>query len=137
MEQEQPRSIGIIIGGILVVAILAISGFLILRNQTYQALKQAANTVPTSTPFPSQIQQATPTISYQGVNGTDALTLLKKQAPVEQDTSGMVVAINGIRANSAEHEYWAFYVNGKLSDVGPSDYKTKDTDTIEWKIQKY
>lgn len=76
-------------------------------------------------------------ISYQGKNGKDALTLLKEQAKVEQDTSGLVVSINGRKSDSSKREYWAFYVNGKLAEVGPADYKTKDEDTIEWKMEKY
>jgi len=48
-----------------------------------------------------------------------------------------VVSINGRKADAQKHEYWAFYVNGKLSDVGPADYKTKDGDVVEWKIEKY
>ncbi|MBI2034714.1 MAG: DUF4430 domain-containing protein [Candidatus Levybacteria bacterium] len=104
--------------------------------------------------FPAQKQQATrqekqeffltPTVainqetfSYAGKNGADALTLLKEKAAVEQDASGLVISINNRKADSGNREYWAFYVNGALAPVGPADYKTKDTDKIEWKIETY
>ena len=76
-------------------------------------------------------------ISYQGQEGKDALTLLKGKATIEQDKSGLVVVINGRKADSLTHEYWGFYVNGTLAPVGPADYKTKDGEKIEWKIEKY
>lgn len=76
-------------------------------------------------------------ISYKGQEGKDALTLLKAQTTVEQDKTGLVTVINGQKADASTHTYWAFYVNGKLASVGPADYKTKDTDTIEWKVEKY
>ncbi len=75
--------------------------------------------------------------SYTGQEGVDALTLLKKNFTVMQDPSGLVVVIGERKAESRIREYWAFYVNGKLAAVGPKDYITKDTDKIEWKIEKY
>lgn len=75
--------------------------------------------------------------SYKGKNGVDALTLLKDFTHVEQDSSGMVSAIGNVKADSKKHEYWAFYVNGKLAQIGPADFKTKDSDLIVWKIEKY
>lgn len=74
-------------------------------------------------------------LSYQGSNGKDALTLLKQQASVEQDHSGLVVSIDDTKPIG--HAYWAFYVNGKLASVGPAEYVTKNGDKIEWKIEKY
>lgn len=75
------------------------------------------------------------TITYKGENGVDALTLLKQQATIEEDHSGLVVSINGIKPTG--HEYWAFYINNKLASVGPAEYKTKNGDIITWKIEKY
>lgn len=98
----------------------------------------------TSTPVaPVEITTPTATIvlsnylSYKGKTGKNALVLLKENATVEQDSSGLVVAINGRRAELARNEYWGFYVNGQLANVGPSDYQTRDEDMIEWKIENY
>ena len=87
------------------------------------------------TSIPSQTVQDK--FSYKGQTGKDALILLKEKAVVEQDKSGLVVSINNREAMVSKREYWAFYVNGKLAPVGPADYKTKDADVIEWKIEKY
>ncbi len=76
-------------------------------------------------------------VSYKGENGKDALVLLKNKYQISQDGSGLVVSIGGRKADLQKHEYWAFYVNGKMASVGPADYKTKDADLIEWKIEKY
>lgn len=76
-------------------------------------------------------------LTYKGESGKDALTLLKQKATVEVDKSGLVISINGRKADNGKREFWAFYVNGKSASVGPADYQTQDTDTIEWKIDKY
>ena len=76
-------------------------------------------------------------ISYKGEAGKDALTILKQKFSVSQDNSGMVNSIGGKIADVATHEYWAFYVNGKAASVGPADYKTTNSDLVEWKIEKY
>jgi hypothetical protein len=77
------------------------------------------------------------TFSYQGQTGKDALTLLKTQTSIGQDKSGLVTAIGSRKADNKKREFWAFYVNGKMAQVGPTQYQTKDGDTIEWKIEKY
>lgn len=77
------------------------------------------------------------TVSYKGENGKDALTLLKQIGEVEQNSSGLVIGINGRKADDSKKEFWAFYVNGKLSEVGPAEYQTKEGDKIEWKIETY
>jgi len=80
-------------------------------------------------------QQKTPTVTYQGENAQNALSLLKQYTSVQQDHSGLVVAINGYKPTG--HTYWAFYVNGKLASIGPASYITKDSDVITWKVEKY
>ncbi len=75
--------------------------------------------------------------SYKGEDGKDALTILKKKTSIEQSASGLVVSINNRKADNKEKEYWSFFVNGKMAEVGPADYQTKKGDLIEWKIQKY
>ena len=74
---------------------------------------------------------------YRGIDGVDALTLLKEKAEVELDGVGMVVSIDGTKANSEKREFWAFYVNGEMAQVGATDYKSKDTDIIDWRIEHY
>jgi hypothetical protein len=77
------------------------------------------------------------TVSYHGVSGVNALTLLKRQHQVQTKTySGFgeeVIGIDGVLANSKH--YWAFYVNGKLSQVGAGSYTAKSTDMLTWKLE--
>ncbi len=75
--------------------------------------------------------------SYKGEEGKDGLTLLKEKTKIEQSSSGLVTSINGRKADEGKKEFWAFFVNGKMAEVGPADYQTKAGDLIEWKIQKY
>jgi hypothetical protein len=75
-------------------------------------------------------------ISYIGEEGTDALTLLKKQVIVKTkhyDFGDLVTSINNTEGSGPK--YWTLYVNGKMSEVGASSYVTTDSDKIEWKLQ--
>lgn len=76
-------------------------------------------------------------VTYKGESNKNALVLLKEKASIELDKSGMVIVINSRKADTAKREYWSFYVNGKPAPVGAADYVTKDSDIIEWKIEKY
>lgn len=95
-----------------------------------------ASPVPTPTPVKSG-KIAADIFRYKGKEGVDALTLLKEQTSVEQDNSGLVTSINNRKADNTKREYWSFFINGKMAEVGPASYTTKDTDLIEWKIQTY
>jgi len=73
------------------------------------------------------------------VNKT-ALDLTKEKANVKTKGDGVnayVTEIDGITAQDSKKEYWAFYVNGKMAEVGAGSYKLREGDKIEWKIEKY
>lgn len=78
----------------------------------------------------------TEVISYQGVEGKNALDLLKASYTVETENfSGIgefVKTINGVAPS--KDQFWGFYVNGVSSNVGAAQYMTKATDKIEWKL---
>jgi hypothetical protein len=85
---------------------------------------------------------AEPALSYKGRDGVDALTLLKAATNDHFDANGsgknaFVTSINGVAADNSKHQYWAFYVNGKLAQVGAGGYTTKDGDDIQWKLETY
>lgn len=76
-------------------------------------------------------------ISYVGVEGKNALELLKSSHQVETQSFSfgeMVQSIDGIKS-PASH-FWAFYVNDKKAEVGAGDYQTKTGDTLSWKLEK-
>jgi len=83
------------------------------------------------------ISQQRQTFSYKGEAGKDAFQLLKIKTPVEQAPSGLVISINGRKADNEKREFWAFYVNEEMAQVGPGEYQTKSTDHIIWKIEYY
>ncbi len=97
----------------------------------HQSAKQSAAHITTVS------VQKSNTFSYKGEDGKSALAILQETASVTFASSGLVIAINGRKADDTRHEYWAFYINGKMADVGPKDYQTKSTDTIEWRIATY
>ncbi|MEN9407930.1 MAG: hypothetical protein RLZZ455_1146 [Candidatus Parcubacteria bacterium] len=75
---------------------------------------------------------------YEGKEGKNALQLLRQHAKsIVQGGSGIVTGINGRIADESKKEFWAFYVNGKMAEVGPAAYVTQDGDKIMWKIEKY
>lgn len=123
--------------------LLKLSSLLILVTLVSAGcIKQSAND---SVNVPEHIQQPTPpppttqtTITYAGVDGKNALELLKMNHQITTKTfSGVgefVETINGAKPD--EKHFWAFYVNGKSSNVGADQYQTKSSDTIEWKLEE-
>lgn len=104
----------------------------------YYAIRdQSLKTRTNYNPETNYIYRQKDNFSYKGEEGKNALEILKAKTSVEQSSSGLVISINGRKADNSKHEYWAFYVNGKMAEVGPADYQTKAGDLIEWKIQKY
>jgi hypothetical protein len=77
------------------------------------------------------------TFSYKGNSGVTALNLLEQYYKVQtKNYRGLgteVTGINGVDANSKD--YWAFYVDGKMAQVGPSSYVTKTGDSVTWKLE--
>jgi hypothetical protein len=75
-------------------------------------------------------------LSYQGQDGQNALSLLKKHARVQTkhySFGDMVVSINGAPGNGPK--YWTFYINGKMASVGAGTYTTRNSDKLAWKLQ--
>jgi hypothetical protein len=100
--------------------------FFTQQNRVFSSSQQPLVTVHAPTPF-----------QMQGVPGKDALTLLKEHAQIQQDASGLVISINGRKADVKKHEYWTFFINGKMASVGPAAYQTQKIDSIIWKIGTY
>lgn len=117
---------------LLVAVVIAIGAVLYLPSL---AQKQKTAVLPAETT--NQQQQNPDYYSYQGKDGVDALSLLKQKASVEESQPGFVTSINGRKTDQKKKEFWSFYVNGKMAEVGSADYVTKSTDKIEWKIENY
>ena len=77
-------------------------------------------------------------ISYNCDKDKTAFDLLSSSYKIETkdtDFGKMVTSIEG--SKPTDKEFWAFYINGKMSKVGAGSYKLKDGDKIEWKIENY
>lgn len=96
---------------------------------------------PSPTPQMSITPQKAPSdyVTYMGEDGMSAYQILveKEHAWLENDSSGLIISINGRKADPDKKEFWAFYVNGEMAQVGAAEYITKGTDKIEWKIETY
>jgi uncharacterized membrane protein len=127
------RQLYYLIGGVIVFVLVVNVGLgYFLMSRSGEARDEASSNTKTV-----QAVKTQDLYSYKGEDGVDALSLLKKKTSVEQDESGLVVVINNRKADEKKREFWAFYVNGKLSQVGPAEYVTKNKDAIEWKIENY
>ena len=79
-------------------------------------------------------------IKQEIISGKTVLDLTKEKANIKTKGEGInayVTEINSKEALNSKKEYWAFYVNGKMAEVGAGSYKLKNNDKIEWKIEKY
>lgn len=75
------------------------------------------------------------TVRYTGQDGKNALELLQSDHSVDVSAQGFVNAIDGRKPG--DHQFWAFYVNGKQAEVGAKDYQAKQGETIEWKLESF
>lgn len=115
-------------------------------TSTPAATPTAEVTLPTTSPpavaptFEASSQAATSAmVTYQGVDGVNAIELLRKNHQIQtkdfgKDVGEFVESIDG--KVPAKDEFWAFYINGASASVGPSLYITKNTDTLQWKLDK-
>lgn len=117
---------------LVLVVNLGLGAYLQSRNQT-NTTTNSHEVVTTK----EQTKTTNDSFTYSGVEGQNALEILQSKTSVEQNSSGLVVSINGRKADDKKHEFWAFYVNAKMAEVGPAEYVMKDGDKIEWKIEKY
>ena len=81
--------------------------------------------------------KATRQLRYSGKAGDSVLVLLKQNAAMvaTQNESGNTVVQNIDGLINGNGGTWAYYVNGKLGTVSPSQYKTKRGDEIVWDFQ--
>ncbi len=133
-DKKLSPKLSIIIAGVLVV--LAVLTAVVWKNQMRAEDKTASQQNTSATQTSKQPSKPTP-VSYDGVEGKNALELLKTKATVVTKDSAYgeyVDSINGV-AGGTDGKYWAFYVNGQMAQVGAADYKTKAGDKIEWKFE--
>lgn len=126
---KRTKKVGLILIGVFLLLIGAAAAFTV--NNPSKIVNKPTPTILSEKKVENKV------VTYKGEDGKDALTLLKNVAKVEQNSSGLVTTIDGREALDKNKEYWAFYVNDEMAPVGPAEYQTKNTDNIEWKIEKY
>lgn len=78
-------------------------------------------------------------ITYLAQPGMTSLEQLKAEAKdvvtQESEYGELVDSIEGHKGG-ANGNYWSFYVNGEMAQVGAGSYIQQEGDWIEWKFQK-
>ncbi len=125
----------------IIVAIIGVIGVVYALQQ--EPIQKIAVQTPVEQSENQQTNQdvqlvAASSIKYKGQEGKTALELLKTMHQVQtKEFTGIgefVESIDGVQTDSKTN-FWSFYVNGRQSPVGAGEYKTKDSDEIEWKIE--
>ncbi len=117
----------------IIVTIIAVIGIIYGFTQKPNPVSYKINSVQENI----QTQKQENSFAYKGVDGKNALDLLKEKYAVETqhfDFGDMVISIGGVKAD--ENYFWAFYVNDQVAQVGASSYITKSTDDIKWKLEE-
>ncbi len=79
-------------------------------------------------------------IKYTLPSPQTALQLLSKTNTIKTKGAGndaYITSIDGREAAAKNKEFWAFYINGKQSQVGAGSYIIQNEDSLLWKIEKY
>ncbi|PFG43471.1 uncharacterized protein DUF4430 [Isoptericola jiangsuensis] len=78
-------------------------------------------------------------LTYEGETGRTALDLLLEHDPqAEVSGEGEMAYVTGIGGRTAEDgtEFWGFYVDGEMAEVGAGSFETEDGQQILWKLEK-
>ncbi len=115
-----------LLGVIVLVLVLGLGGSYIAKT----------NGSPAPTTSPTATATASTTVSYLGVEGKNALELLKASHKVETkkyDFGELVQSIDGVASDSTK--YWILYADGKMSEVGADALKTTTGQKLEWRLE--
>lgn len=72
----------------------------------------------------------------------DLMNALKQRGDIDfqgKNSAGLgffVEEINGVKNSASNNTYWIYYINGKVAEVGISNYILKPNDVINWKYEK-
>jgi len=124
----------------VILLIAAVLIFVYYQSLANNSLQQVPSTKKIATIIATQQIGKDKPVTINIVSGKTALDLLQQTAKVQttgQGTNAFVTQINNVKTDSSKKQYWAFYVNGKLSAVGAGSYKLNSGDKIEWKLENY
>jgi len=72
----------------------------------------------------------------EGISSLEQLTQETNDVVTVESTYGKYVDSIGEHKGGTDGNYWSFYIDGKLADVGADSYIQKGGEKIEWKFQK-
>lgn len=49
---------------------------------------------------------------------------------------GMMTELEGIKQDKEKNQYWMYYINGEMAEVGIGDYLPKENDQIEFRFEQ-
>lgn len=129
------KRLHIIILALIVTTLLATGG--IVWTTTRQSEPPAHEQASTIEKSPTERNRTE--ITYTAKAGDTSLAQLKREADnvnTEQSEYGEYVdSIEGHKGGT-DGKYWSFYVDGKMAEVGASNYTQKGGEKIEWRFQK-
>lgn len=125
------------------IAIIVVIGLTIGALALYQANQDSTTPAPASdsqqAAEPAAGELGRTEISYQATAGITSLEQLKLEAEnvvvSESEYGELVESIEG-HESGTDGNYWSFYINGEMAQVGAGAYIQEEGDVIEWKFQK-
>ncbi len=123
----------------LMVVTLAVATFYFRSSQKNLSFSQIKGLVTKKITVAQKINRGE-FLKIEVEEGTTALDLLKSNNKVKTQGEGknaFVVEINGVKAEIAKKQFWAFYINGKMASVGAGSYQLRQGDKILWQLENY
>lgn len=140
MKKKNLFALLIIAAAIGLVAIGFNQGWLPLKIGQAPAVERAGDN------FSVSLEAAGKTYQAKVAAGATAYDLMKKlqleqglkfSAKEYAGLGALIEEINGAKNDVKANKFWIFYVNGKSSEVGVSNYVLKNNDIIGWKYEGY
>ena len=75
-------------------------------------------------------------LKEDGKIGKDGLEKYLKENHKAKFEDGMMTEPEGIKQDKEKNQYWMYYVNGEMAEVGIGDYVPKENDQIEFRFEQ-
>ena len=75
-------------------------------------------------------------LKEDGKIGKDGLEKYLKENHKAKFEDGMMTELEGIKQDKEKNQYWMYYVNGEMAEVGIGDYVPKENDQIEFRFEQ-
>lgn len=75
-------------------------------------------------------------LKEDGKIGKDGLEKYLEENHKAKFEDGMMIELEGIKQDKEKSQYWMYYVNGKMAEVGIGDYVPKENDQIEFRFEQ-